>query len=219
MDVTAFRARLGHGGVILVVRLDSPAALDAVAATAAASGIDLLEVTSNTPGALQWVEANAGLHPGLDVGVGTVIDRETATAAVAAGATFLVAPNVDPDILELAAELDVACMPGALTATEVLTAHRLGAAATKLFPTTQLGPGYVSDLLGPLPEVPLVPIGGIDEFNAAAYITAGASAVGVGAAFVNSASVAIGDWRTLGDRLSALVQAVADARHHPKADS
>ena len=212
MDRTTFQTRLGHGGVLLVVRLDSSTHLDAVAATASESGVDLLEVTSNTPGALPWIESNVGRHPPLDIGVGTVVDVESAAAAVSAGAAFLVAPNVDPDVLEKAAEQDVACMPGALTPTEVLASHRLGAAATKLFPVTQLGPGYLEDLRGPLPDVPLVPIGGIDESNAGAYIGAGASGVGVGAAFVNPLSVAAKDWGTLGRRLREVVRAVADAR-------
>ncbi len=212
MKSTIFAEEFRRTGVVLVVRLSSSAHLDQVAQAASDAGVRFMEVTSNTPGGMDWIRSQGERSDGLVLGVGTVTDDATADAALDAGAEFLVAPHVDAEAIRAAIARDVAYVPGALTPTEVLEAVRAGAPAVKLFPLTQLGAGYVRDLLGPYPEAPLVPIGGITEENAATFIEAGAVGVGVGAAFVSDAIVAEGDWGRMRDRFAELLERVSTAK-------
>lgn len=116
----------------------------------------------------------------LAIGAGTVLTVEAAQRAIDAGATFLVMPHLDTEIVRWAADRGVPALPGAATPTEALAGWRAGAAAIKVFPASVLGPGFVRELRGPLPEIPLVPTGGVTAGNAAAFIGAGAAAVGLG---------------------------------------
>lgn len=211
MKSAVFADEFVRSGVVLVVRLGSSNHLEQVAQAATGAGVRFMEVTSNTPGGLDWIRENGAQFDDLVFGVGTVTDAAIADAALDAGAEFLVAPHVDAQAIRSAEARGVAYIPGALTPTEVLEATRAGAPAVKLFPVTQLGSGYVRDLLGPFPEAPLVPIGGITEENAATFIEAGAVGVGVGAAFVSDAIVGAADWDRMQDRLARLVGEVANA--------
>ena len=212
MNPQEFENEYSTSGVVLVVRLPSSESLDDIAQSASAAGIRFLEVTTNTPGAIEWLRSRSGRDATLRLGVGTVTDVRVAETAIEAGADFLVSPHVDVRLAEVSATSSVAYIPGALTPTEVLTAHHAGAAAVKVFPVSQLGPGYIRDLRGPLPDVPLITIGGITEENAASYVAAGATGVGIGSSFVSSASIADGDWELLTRRLAVLVERVAGAR-------
>jgi Entner-Doudoroff aldolase len=144
---------------------------------AVAGGIRVVEFTLTTPGALDAIGRFAG-RAGLAVGAGTVLTREDARAAVGAGATFLVSPVVDEAVIEEASRLGVAMMPGTFTPTEMERAHRAGAPLQKLFPGPPGGPAYVKSCLGPLSHLRIVPTNDVGVENAAAYLRAGAWAVG-----------------------------------------
>jgi 2-dehydro-3-deoxyphosphogluconate aldolase/(4S)-4-hydroxy-2-oxoglutarate aldolase len=136
-----------------------------------------------------------------------VLDAATAQRAVDAGARFVVSPTVEPEVLAVTAAAGVASLPGAMTPTEVLAAWRLGASAVKLFPASAVGPSFVRELHGPLPDVPIVPTGGISAADAAAYLEAGAVAVGIGGWLTGS-----GDPSIVRERARALAAAVGAGR-------
>jgi len=144
---------------------------------AIAGGFRILEITLNTPGALDRIAELAQL-PDVTVGAGTVLSVEEARAAVDHGARFLVSPVTDVGVIEAALGLGVTPIPGALSPTEMLTAHRAGAPLQKLFPAPANGPEYVRSCLGPMPFLRIVPTSGVDAGNAASYLEQGAFAVG-----------------------------------------
>ncbi len=138
-------------------------------------GVEVIEITLDSPGALESIAALSGE---MTVGAGTVRSTAGAADAVAAGAEFLISPHVDPEIVRWAVAHDVPAIPGAFTATEILTAWNAGASGVKVFPAAALGPEIVATLLGPLADVPLMPSGGITIETARAYLDAGAVSVG-----------------------------------------
>lgn len=206
MHPRELHAVLARSRALVVVRLANSARLDRVAECIAAAGIEVMEATLTTPGALEWIEGAQDRH-GLTVGMGTVIGHEEAERAIESGAAFLVSPGLDEEVIADAQASDVAALGGAWTPTEVLRAWRAGACAVKLFPAHIGGPQYLTDLRGPYPDIPLVPIGGIDEGSAASYLRAGALAVGVGGAYINDATVEAEEWPALTRHLTALVSA------------
>jgi 2-dehydro-3-deoxyphosphogluconate aldolase/(4S)-4-hydroxy-2-oxoglutarate aldolase len=200
------RHALARHRVLAIVRgTDAAAAVDAVCALAAA-GIALVEVSLTTPDAFTVLaRARAEVDAPLVLGAGTVITSDDAERAVEAGATFLVSPGLGPSV-EAAGQLGVDMLAGALTPTEVIAARSAGAAAIKLFPAGAFGPGYLRALREPLPDAALVPVGGVDASNAAAYFEAGALAIGVGSSLVGTAASAGGDLAALGARASELLK-------------
>ena len=147
----------------------------------AEGGIKVVEVTMDSPDLMGYFARLQDELPSLTLGVGSVLSVAAAARAIDAAARFLVCPHVNPDIIRFAATRDVPVLPGAATATEVVSAWDAGAAAVKLFPANILTPDTVRALRDPLPHIPLVAVGGIDDGNARAFIDAGAMAVGVGA--------------------------------------
>jgi 2-dehydro-3-deoxyphosphogluconate aldolase/(4S)-4-hydroxy-2-oxoglutarate aldolase len=208
----AITAQLRNTGVVAILRADSPDHLEVVAHELVAAGITCLELTLTTPGAL---EALARLHRGLDAGValgmGSVIDAAQAQAALDAGADFLVSPGVCEEVAVAAGARAVPCYPGAFTPTEVVAAWRLGAPAVKLFPAATGGPRYVRDIRGPLPDIPLVPTGGVGLKQIADYVAAGAVAVGLGGPLIGDA-LRGGSTAGLRERARAALDAVAEGR-------
>ena len=200
-------------GVVAIVRLDSGEQLIRVADAVRAGGVRAIEFTMTTPGALAALEM-ANLELGEDVvfGAGTVLDAETARAAVHAGARFIVAPTLRRETLETCRRYSVLAIPGAFTPTEILTAWEWGADLVKVFPATALGPQYFRDILAPLPQIRLVPTGGVSLENVRDFVRAGAVAVGVSSHLVDRQTVADEAWARLTDRARALVAAVAEAR-------
>jgi 2-dehydro-3-deoxyphosphogluconate aldolase/(4S)-4-hydroxy-2-oxoglutarate aldolase len=200
-------------GVIAVVRLDDVAQLRAVVDALAAGGVQALELTMTTSGALDGLAALrvAGGRQ-LIVGAGTVLDAETARLAIVAGARFVVAPTLNAAVVAMCHRFDVVAIPGAYTPTEILAACEAGADLIKLFPASGLGPGYLKELSGPLPQLRLVPTGGINAENAASFIAAGAVAVGVGGALVAPGAVARGDFACITDSARRLTTAIRAAR-------
>ena len=169
---------LGSTSLVAVVRFqDGGPVLDAVEALTQ-GGIELVEITIDTPGALEAVEAAAG--NGRTMGVGTLLTAEQVRAAAAAGARFVVSPGLVPEVIEAAHELGLEPMPGVFTATEIIVATQAGASVLKLFPASNGGPEHLRILRGPFPSTPLVPTGGIRLDEVAAYLEAGATAVALG---------------------------------------
>ena len=191
--------------LVAIVRLkDADALLDAAAAVIE-GGIGALEFTLTTPGALGAVEEARARFPDVVVGAGTVLDAEDARRSIETGAQFLVSPGFDSAVIEAARQHDIVAMPGAMTPTEILTAWEAGADIVKVFPARSLGPTFIADVLAPLPDVPLMPTGGVDAGNAAAYLEAGAVAVAVGGSLIGDRVVARRDWADLTRRARELV--------------
>ena len=200
-------------GVIAVVRLDDGAQVGRVVDALAAGDVRLIEVTLTMPGALDALTGLAVTRgERLVVGAGSVLDAETARLCILAGARFVVAPTFRADLVEMCHRYDVVAIPGAYSPTEILTAWEAGADLVKVFPASTLGPRYLSELKGPLPQLRLMPTGGVTAENAAAYIEAGACAVGVGGALVPREAVARGDFGRLTDGARRLTAAVRAAR-------
>jgi 2-dehydro-3-deoxyphosphogluconate aldolase/(4S)-4-hydroxy-2-oxoglutarate aldolase len=170
--------------ILAIVRFRTPAALDEVIDAIRRGGVDLVEVTVDTPGALRAVRAAA--ESGTPVGVGTIGTVEDARTFADAGAAFLVSPGVKSDVVRAAVELGVPTIPGALSPTEIATAIDAGADAVKLFPAGLGGPDYLRALRGPFSRVAFVPTGGIRPENVGSWLEAGAACVGLGATLVGS---------------------------------
>ena len=200
-------------GVVAVLRADRPDALVQVAQAIARGGIGAVEITMTTPGALDVIgECANRLGDEILLGAGTVLDPETARAAILAGAEYIVTPTLNPDVITLCRRYDKVIIPGALTPTEILTAWECGADIVKVFPATAVGPRYFKDVKAPLPQIDLMPTGGVDLDNAGDFIRAGACAIAVGGNLVDQAAVAAGDWQALTDTSRRYVEAVGNAR-------
>lgn len=200
-------------GVVAVIRLQDSNKLRGVIDALAAGGVRALEVTMTVPGAIRLIEEIAPtLASEFQLGAGTVLDTETARMAILAGARYVVSPVFKPEVVRLCHRYDVAAMPGCFSPTEILAAWETGADVVKVFPATALGPGYFKDVRGPLPQVKLMPTGGVSLENAGDWIKAGAVAIGVGTAMVEAKAVAAGDWAAITARAQRFVEAVAAAR-------
>ena len=200
-------------GVVAVLRADRPNALVQVAQAIGRGGIGAVEITLTTPGALDAIgECANRLGDEILLGAGTVLDPETARAAILAGAEYIVTPTLNPDVITLCRRYDKVVIPGALTPTEILTAWECGADIVKVFPATAVGPRYFKDVKAPLPQIDLIPTGGVDLDNAGDFIRAGACAVAVGGNLVDKAAVAAGEWHVLTDTARKYVEAVRSAR-------
>jgi 2-dehydro-3-deoxyphosphogluconate aldolase/(4S)-4-hydroxy-2-oxoglutarate aldolase len=205
--------RIAEGGIVAVIRIQDGSRLHAVVDALAAGGITALEVTMSVPRAIELIgEIAPTLPAGFMFGAGTVVDPDTARAAVRAGARFIVSPVFRPAVIEASHAAGAAAMPGCFSPTEILAAWDAGADVVKVFPATALGPAYFKDLRGPLPHVKLMPTGGVSLDNAADWIRAGAVAIGVGGALVDPALVAAGDYAAITDRAKRFVERVRNAR-------
>jgi 2-dehydro-3-deoxyphosphogluconate aldolase/(4S)-4-hydroxy-2-oxoglutarate aldolase len=201
-------------GIIPVVRAQSAGeALTAVDAICA-GGIPVLEITMTVPGAVTIInELTKRLGDDALIGAGTVLDAETARQCIVAGARFIVSPSLDVLTIEACRTLGVPVFPGAMTPTEVVTAWKAGADAVKVFPANAVGgAAYLKSLKAPLPQIELIPTGGVSLKNIAEYIAAGALAVGVGADLVDLAAVRNGDNASITAKAREYVAAVNAAR-------
>ena len=200
-------------GVIAVVRLQDASSLRPVIEALAEGEVHVIELTLTMRGALEALyRLNAEASEQLLIGAGSVLDEETARLAILAGARFVVAPTFRAAVVQMCRRYDVVAMPGAYTPTEVEAAWEGGADLVKVFPAGGLGPGYIKDLRGPLPQLRLVPTGGVTAENAGAFLAAGAVAVGVGGALVESDAVARGDYARITEQARQLTRAVRAAR-------
>lgn len=177
-----FLKSLNEAAVVAVIRAASADAAVATSHALVRGGVTGIEVTFTTPGAADAIARVRRELPTALVGAGTVLELSELRTACDAGASFLVSPHFDPELLAAAKERKVPYLPGALTPTEIVRAWKAGAACVKLFPGSAVGPGYVKAIRGPLPEVPLMPTGGVDEKNLGEWLKAGVVAVGMGGA-------------------------------------
>ena len=200
-------------GVVAIMRATSSAQLLSAAEAVLAGGVTAIEVTMTTPGALGVItEAVDRLGSDAAFGAGTVLDAESARAAILAGAQFIVAPSVDLATIELCRRYGVPVMPGAFTASEIVTCWQAGADYVKVFPATVGGPGLIKALKAPLPQVRMIPVGGVDLTNTADFIRAGAFAVGVGGELVSQQLLEAGDLRSVTERAARFREQVALGR-------
>jgi 2-dehydro-3-deoxyphosphogluconate aldolase / (4S)-4-hydroxy-2-oxoglutarate aldolase len=206
--------RIAEVGVLPVVRAASAAEAMQVVEAIKAGGVPVLEITMTVPGAVKVIEQVADRYGSeVVVGAGTVLDPETARACILAGAAFVVSPSLNAATIELCRRYSVAVMPGALTPTEVVTAWQAGADVVKVFPCGALGGAkYLKSLKAPLPQIEMIPTGGVSLQTAAEFIEAGALALGVGADLVDTKAIRAGEAGKVIEAARAYVAAVRAAR-------
>jgi len=204
--------RVLDSGIVAVIRSSSSEQLVEVAKALYEGGVDVLEVTFTVPHVLDILaEVHKTLGDKVLLGAGTVLDPESARAAFLAGAEYIVAPTVNPAVIQLCNRYDKLVMPGAMTPTEILTAWEAGADIIKVFPADVGGPSYLKAIHGPLPHVRLLPTGGVNLDTIGDFLKAGACAVGLGSALVEPKAVQSGDMqriRTLASQYVAAVQRI-----------
>jgi 2-dehydro-3-deoxyphosphogluconate aldolase/(4S)-4-hydroxy-2-oxoglutarate aldolase len=209
--------RIEDCGVVAIIRANSSEELIDVAAAIKEGGVDVIEVTMTTPDALRIIsEVSKKYGDEVLIGVGSVLDAETARAAILAGAEFVVSPVVKQDVIEISRRYSKVVMPGAFTPTEILTAWEMGADYVKVFPSSLGGASYIKAVKAPLPQIPLVPTGGVEVSNAGEFIKAGSAALGVGSSLVNPKVVAKRQFDLLAETAQKLVQEVRKARQEMK---
>lgn len=214
MNKPAIIARIIGTGLIPVVRAESSdiamRAIDAIRE----GGISILEITMTVPGAIRVIEEVARrFSDDAIVGAGTVLDSETARACMLAGAQFIVSPALDLETISCCRRYSIPVMPGAMTPTEVVTAWKAGADLVKIFPANALGgAGYIKALRAPLPQIELVPTGGVSLNTAADFIKAGAAALGVGSDLVDTAALRAGEGKVITARAKQFIEIVKIAR-------
>lgn len=194
--------------IIVIVRGLEPEHMTNLAEALYDGGIRVMEVTLNSPGALKAIgDLQDKLGERMYVGAGTVLDTDDAERALAAGASFLVTPNMEEDVIRLAAARNVPIFPGAMTPTEVVKAWRAGATAVKLFPSASLGLGYIKELQGPLGHIPMIAVGGVKEDNIRQFMDAGCYAVGIGGSLVQLSDIRSGRLDLITDKARRLLAA------------
>ncbi len=213
LERAAIVRRIEELGVVAVIRLKDPNAVRATVEALASGGVRALEVTMTVPGAVALIAEIAPRLPAdFLLGAGTVTDVDTARAVIDAGASFVVGPVFRPAIIAACHERHVPAVPGCFSPTEILAAHEAGADMVKVFPATSLGPQFIKDVRAPLPQVKLMPTGGVTIANASEWIRAGAAAVGLGSALVDAKAIDGGRFDVITANARRLVEAVAAAR-------
>jgi 2-dehydro-3-deoxyphosphogluconate aldolase/(4S)-4-hydroxy-2-oxoglutarate aldolase len=199
--------RILNSGVVAILRATSGEFLADVAEALLAGGVEAIEVTFTVPRCPEVLEQVADrLGDKIVLGAGTVLDPETARAAILAGARFIVSPTVNLDVIQLCRRYSCLVFPGALTPTEILTAWQAGADIVKVFPSDLTGPGYIKAVRRPLPQVRLMPTGGVNLETAADFLKAGACAIGVGSELADPQAIANRQF----DKLTALARKYVD---------
>ncbi|RNA67701.1 bifunctional 4-hydroxy-2-oxoglutarate aldolase/2-dehydro-3-deoxy-phosphogluconate aldolase [Alteribacter keqinensis] len=202
-------------GIVAVIRGARKDSILDVAEALSEGGVKSLEITVETPGAMGVIEklASEFTGGGVSVGAGTVLDAETARAAILSGAQFIFSPTLNVDTIKIVKRYGAVSVPGAFTPTEVLTAFEHGADMVKVFPARTLGASFIKDMKGPLPQIPLIATGGIDLSNAGAFIEAGAAGVGLGSTLVPSGGAMTEEkLSAITERARAFVELVARVR-------
>lgn len=212
MDKAESLALIRETGIIAIMRASRADQLLTAADAIRAGGVRAIEVTLTTPGALGVIEAAAQRGGTALFGAGSVLDAETARAAILAGACFIVAPTLNLEVIALCNRYGIPVLPGCFTPTEMLTAWEAGADMIKLFPAVVGGPALVRAIRAPLPQLEIVPVGGVDLTNAAAFIRSDAAALGVGSGLVNQKLLDAGDMAELTRRAAAFVDEVRKGR-------
>ena len=202
-----------EGGVVAALRAPSSEKLIRVCEALIEGGLKSIEVTMSTPNALKVIEEAADkMGDKVLIGVGTVLDPETARAAILAGAEYIVAPTLNLKVIEMAKRYSKLTFPGALTPTEILTAWEAGADIIKVFPAAPMGPRYVKDVHGPLPHILLMPTGGITVENCGEYIEKGACCVTVGSDLLPKQALAENRFDIIAERAKKMRENILKAR-------
>jgi len=206
--------RIKENGIAAVIRGAKPENIVPIAKALKAGGVKTLEITVETPRVLELIErVSYEMGDEVIVGAGTVLDPETARAAIIAGAKFIFSPTVNVETIKITKRYGVISIPGALTPTEILTAYENGADIIKVFPANVFGPSYLKDIHGPMPQIPLMPTGGLDIHNVGEYIKAGAVAAGIGSSLVNTKKTMDNQYFIeLEEKAAQFVEAVRKAR-------
>ena len=201
-------------GIVSIIRASSGEQLVDVAKALYEGGIDVIEVTFTVPGVLDIISAvRDELGDKILLGAGTVLDSESARAAILAGAEFIVTPTVNVDVINMCNRYSKAIMPGAFTPTEVLTAWEAGADIVKIFPADAVGPSYLKAIHGPLPQVRLLPTGGVNLDTLPDFVNAGACAVGLGSSLVEKKAVEEGNMDRIRDLARQYVELMKSVRN------
>jgi 2-dehydro-3-deoxyphosphogluconate aldolase / (4S)-4-hydroxy-2-oxoglutarate aldolase len=206
--------RIVEVGIVPVIRASSPRLARAAAEAVAEGGIPVFEITMTVPNAIQVIrELAKDNSAGFLIGAGTVLDANAALLCLDAGAQFLVSPGLDIGMIGVARKSDVPVLPGALTPTEIMAAAKAGADLIKVFPCASVGgPAYIKALRGPFPKLPFIPTGGVNLDNAADFIRAGATALGVGGELVEKAALEAGKTDIIVANARRFVAIVQEAR-------
>ncbi|HUU39047.1 MAG TPA: bifunctional 4-hydroxy-2-oxoglutarate aldolase/2-dehydro-3-deoxy-phosphogluconate aldolase [Candidatus Desulfaltia sp.] len=195
--------------VIAVIRMSDTRKLARVVEAIKRGGVRAIEITMTTPSAVEIIAEMAAEKPaGTLVGAGTVLDGQTAERVIRAGADFVVSPVTNVDVITICKRNDTFVAPGAFTPNEILAAWEKGADVVKVFPATSVGPKYFRDLRGPLPQVRLMPTGGVNIENAREFIRSGACCVAIGTALLDKEAIAAEDWDGLTDKTKALLESL-----------
>ena len=214
MNKDQTKAKILEVGLIPIVRAASPEDAFTAAEAIIAGGVGIAEITMTVPGAIRVMEKVADRYGDkVLLGAGTILDSETARAALLAGAEFLVSPSLNLGVIETANRYSKACLPGALTPTEVVTAWQAGATFVKIFPCGNVGGAkYIKALKGPLPQVAMVPTGGVNLQTTPEFLRAGASAVAVGTDLVDTKALKEGRLDAITENAKKFLEAVRQAR-------
>jgi 2-dehydro-3-deoxyphosphogluconate aldolase/(4S)-4-hydroxy-2-oxoglutarate aldolase len=214
LDSHADMQRLVDSGVVAVMRgADADTVID-VAQALKEGGVTAYEITADNPDAMDLIEEVSASFSEDEaiVGAGTVLDGATARTAIMSGAEFVVGPNFDPDVVEVCNRYGTLVAPGILTPTEAVDAYEAGADLVKVFPASVMGPDHLASISGPLPQIPMMPTGGIDVDNVADYVRAGAVVVGAGSAVMDAEAIEAGDFEALTETAREFTQVIEDAR-------
>ena len=202
-----------QSGIVAIVRTDNAEKAKKIVEAISAGGIKVIEVTMSVPGAIEVIRELSGYcaQTGITLGVGSVLDPETARSAILAGAEYVVTPCLNPDVIKLCNRYQVPSMPGAMSVREVVEAMEAGADIVKVFPGELLGPQFIKAVHGPIPQAPLMPTGGVTADNVKDWLAAGAVALGVGGSLTAGAKT--GDYAAVTAAAKLFVEKIREARH------
>jgi 2-dehydro-3-deoxyphosphogluconate aldolase/(4S)-4-hydroxy-2-oxoglutarate aldolase len=207
------RARIEEVGILPSVRVNAQELARFAAETVYAAGIPIVEITLTVPGAFDVINDLANRYPDMAVGAGTVLDDDLARKSIEAGARFLTSPGFVPEVVAYARKMDVVVLPGALTPTEIIAAWKAGSDFVKIFPTGHVGGvQYVRSLKVPLPQIPLIATGGVNQLTASDFILAGATAIGVGGELLPKEALHFRQVDRIHELAGRFIAAVKDAR-------
>ena len=204
-------AKIRSERVVALIRAESSAGLLDCARALAEGGLTSIELTMTTPGAIPMLEKATAELPGFLFGLGTVLDAETARLGILAGARFVVTPAVRPEVIDICRRYGIPVFCGAFTPTEILQAWEAGADVVKIFPAEALGAGYIKSVKAPLPQIQMMPTGGVNEFNVGEFLRAGAFAVATGSSLVEGKALKDRNWSAISAKARAFGAAVAAA--------
>ncbi len=192
--------------IVAIVRGVEERHITAVAEALFQGGVRAMEVTLNTSGALSMIESLQSSHgERMYIGAGTVLDIDDAKQAVSAGASFIVTPNTDEEVISWCQEQQTPIFPGALSPTEIVKAWKAGATAVKLFPSASLGLSYIKELMGPFPHIPMMAVGGVKVENIRQFLDIGCYALGIGGSLINLKEIQAGNYHWITDKAVRLI--------------